>query len=40
MRQKYINSWMNPPEAKALALKLKTDTARVRNIVAQKHGQL
>jgi transglutaminase-like putative cysteine protease len=38
VRQKYINSWMHASGAQALALKLKIDTARVRNIVARSMG--
>ena len=38
IRQKYIESWMKPDEAKSLALKLKTDTARIDKIIARSMG--
>ncbi len=38
IRQKYIDSWMKPSEAKKLAIKLKIDTGRVMNIIARSMG--
>jgi transglutaminase-like putative cysteine protease len=38
IRQKYIDSWMKPVEAKALALKLNIDTTRVMTIIARSMG--
>jgi transglutaminase-like putative cysteine protease len=38
IRQKYIDSWMKPAEAKTLALRLNTDTARVMNIIVRSMG--
>jgi len=37
-RQKYIDSWMKPYEAKALAQKLGIDTGRVMTIIARSMG--
>jgi len=38
IRQKYIDSWMKPAEAKALALALNIDTTRVMTIIARSMG--
>ncbi|MEI6049508.1 MAG: transglutaminase-like domain-containing protein, partial [Bacteroidota bacterium] len=38
LRQKYINSWMKPEEAKTLALKLDMDTAKMMNIFVRSMG--
>jgi transglutaminase-like putative cysteine protease len=38
LRQKYADSWMKPAEAKKLALSLKSDTARIMNIIARSMG--
>jgi transglutaminase-like putative cysteine protease len=38
IRQKYIDSWMKPAEAKTLALRLNTDTSRVMKIIARSMG--
>jgi transglutaminase-like putative cysteine protease len=38
IRQKYVDSWMKPAEAKKLALRLKIDTARVMSIIARSMG--
>ena len=38
IRQKYIDSWMKPSDSKQLALKLKIDTARVRNAIDRSMG--
>jgi transglutaminase-like putative cysteine protease len=38
IRQKYIDSWMKPSEAVALAKKLKIDTIRVKEIIARSMG--
>lgn len=38
IRQKYIDSWLKPEEAKILALKLKIDTAKIMNIFARSMG--
>ena len=38
IRQKYIDSWMSPAEAKTLALRLNIDTARIMRIIARSMG--
>jgi hypothetical protein len=38
IRQKYVDSWMKPAEAKKLALRLKIDTARAMSIIARSMG--
>jgi transglutaminase-like putative cysteine protease len=38
IRQKYIDSWMKPSEAIALAKRLNTDTSRVKEIIARSMG--
>jgi transglutaminase-like putative cysteine protease len=38
IRQKYIDSWMKPVDAVALATKLGTDTARFRKAIARSMG--
>ncbi len=38
VRQKYIDLWMKPAEAKKLAIKLNIDTGRVMNIIARSMG--
>jgi len=38
IRQKYIDSWMKPSAAKALALKLKIDTAKVMSAIERSMG--
>ncbi len=38
IRQKYIDSWMKPGDAVALAAKLGTDTARFRKAIARSMG--
>jgi Transglutaminase-like superfamily len=38
IRQKYIGTWMKPEEAKALALKLNLDTAKIMDIFARSMG--
>jgi len=38
IRQKYIDSWMKPSEAKVLALTLKIDTARVMSAIERSSG--
>ena len=38
IRQKYIDSWMKPADAKALAITLHIDTARVVRIIARSMG--
>lgn len=38
IRQTYIDSWMKPVDAKALALKLKTDTSRVIRAISRSMG--
>jgi transglutaminase-like putative cysteine protease len=38
IRQKYIDSWMKPVEAKILAERLKTDTARTIKIITRSMG--
>jgi transglutaminase-like putative cysteine protease len=38
IRQKYIDSWMKPAEAKVLALRLNIDTSRVMSIIAKSMG--
>ncbi|MCX6255657.1 MAG: transglutaminase domain-containing protein [Bacteroidia bacterium] len=38
IRQKYIDSWMKPEEAKTLALKINTDSLKIMNIIARSMG--
>ncbi len=38
IRRKYINSWMNPDEAKSFAIDHKIDTERVMNIFSRSMG--
>jgi transglutaminase-like putative cysteine protease len=38
IRQKYIDSWMKSSDAKAFAIKLKTDTLRVMNAISRSMG--
>jgi transglutaminase-like putative cysteine protease len=38
IRQRYIDSWMKPEEAKMLALQLKTDTTDVMSVFARSMG--
>jgi len=38
IRQKYIDSWMNPEEARNLAQSLNVDTAKTMNVIARSMG--
>jgi transglutaminase-like putative cysteine protease len=38
IRQKYIDSWINPDEIKALSVKLKIDSSRILNIINRSMG--
>jgi transglutaminase-like putative cysteine protease len=38
LRQKYIDSWMKPAEARSFALNLKTDTSKIIKLISQSMG--
>ena len=40
MQQKYISTWIKPEESDEISLKLNLDSARLKMIFCQKHGQL